>query len=220
MQRIKIIVVDDHQLFRSGLISVIQQIDPLFEIVGQASNGKELLKLLEGQERPDIVLMDVNMPVMDGFKTLDRLKGIEDRPKVLMLTMLNDDITLIRLLKLGANGFLNKDVEPEELRTALLSISNRGDYFTPDLAGKLVEVIRNPQEKYGNLYGLSEKELEFTRWACSEMSYSEIGEKMFVSKKTVENYRASSFEKVGVNTRIGLVLHALRAGIVHLEELP
>ena len=216
MDKIQIAVVDDHQLFRKGLISVIEQLDERFLVVAEASNGREFLNHLDNGIHIDVVIMDVNMPILDGFQTLEELSTYKKVPGVLSLTMLDDDFTLIRLLKLGSNGFLNKDVDPNELSKAIISIAQEGQYFSSEVAGKLVGVIKGDKDKSLSICNLSDREQEFLDLASSELSYSQIAEKMNVSVKTVDNYRVSTFQKLDVKTRIGLVLSALRLGLVEL----
>lgn len=216
METIHIAIVDDHQLFRSGLKSVIEEIDERFHVVAEASNGRQFLDKLDEGLHIDVVVMDVNMPIMDGFQTLEELKNYKKIPGVLSLTMLDDDLTLIRLLKLGTNGFLNKDVDPFELSKAILTIAKEGQYFSAAVAGKLVGVIKEGTKDSSTRYELSDREQEFLKLASSELTYAEIAEKMSVSPKTVDNYRVSTFQKLDAKTRIGLVLAGLKLGLVEL----
>lgn len=218
--KIKIAVVDDHVLFRSGLIRIIEQIDSKFEVVTEAGNGKQFLDWLSKKgNKADIVVLDVNMPVMDGFSTATALAKEEKAPKILSLTMLDDEKTLIRLLRLGVHGFLNKDTEPETLKRALNQIYDRGNYYTEQIAGKLVEIIQNPDTLSKHDFDISQRELDFIRLSCSDMTVREIAEAMSISEKTVENYRAKVFDKLEVKTRVGMTIKALKSNIISLDQL-
>jgi DNA-binding NarL/FixJ family response regulator len=212
---ISVAVVDDHQLFRKGLRNLIENVDSRFNVISEACNGKEFLQELSATKHlPDIVILDVNMPVMDGISTTAKIRENGYDMKILALTMKDDESTIIRMLKCGANGYLNKDVEPEELREALISLMETGNYFSNELAERLVEAIKKPQAQRKPHHDLSTQELRFIELACSEDTYQQIADKMFLSIKTIDGYRAKVFEKLGVKSRVGLVMFALNKNIV------
>ncbi|MFZ6051511.1 response regulator [Halocola ammonii] len=211
---VKIAVVDDHQLFRKGLRNLVESVDANFKVISEAGNGKEFLASLSENSLPDIVILDVDMPVMDGVKTTIKIREFGYKFKVLALTMKNDESTIIRMLKAGANGYLSKDVEPSELHEALLSVITNGNYFNNELASKLVEILQKPEKSIMPQHELSEQELRFIDLACSEDTYQQIADKMCLSIKTIDGYRARVFEKLGVKSRVGLVMYALSNNLV------
>ena len=211
---VKIAVVDDHQLFRKGLRNLVESVDASFKVVSEAGNGKEFLASLSKEDLPDIVILDVDMPVMDGVKTTIKIREIGFDLKILALTMKNDESTIIRMLKSGANGYLNKDVEPAELRKAINSLITDGNYFNNELAGKLVDILKSPEKAQKPQHDLSEQELLFIDLACSEDTYQQIADKMCLSVKTIDGYRARVFEKLSVKSRVGLAMYALKNNLV------
>ena len=214
---IKIAVVDDHALFRKGLINVLSVLDSAFEIVGEFANGKLFLDWFDQGGKLDVLILDVNMPIMDGYAVASHLKSRTNAPKVLSLTMLNDDATLLRLIKSGVRGFLNKDTEPEVLKKAIHAIHEKGQYYTENVAGMLVDVFQGEKDHMKTNVHFTERELEYIQEACTEKSNKEIAEALNVSPRTAENYMKILYEKTNVNSRVGLVLYALKKGLVHLQ---
>jgi len=216
---IQIAVVDDHKLFRAGLINLVQSLGNEFQIQLQANHGQELLDSLEKiksdaqKSLPDLIILDVDMPIMNGFETAEKLKELYPDLKVLILTMLQDETTLIRLLRLDAKGFLGKDVEPAELKQALLSIHNKGYHYTDAFTGRLIAVLQSDGELDPSVSMMNERELTFLKKCCSELTYKEIADEMCLSPKTIDGYRANLFEKLEAKSRVGLVLYAVRNGI-------
>ncbi len=217
---LNIAVADDHALFRKGLINLIQQTDPRFKVIFEAENGREFLAKMEGQNLPDIALLDVNMPIMDGFELTAKLREKFPKLKILALTMLNDEATLIKLLRAGVNGHLTKDIDPDELQTALQSLAENGYYYTERVSNQLVNVIREPLHSANGHPPLTDQEMKFLELACSELTYKMIADQMCLSIKTVDGYRGRLFEKLDVKSRVGMVLYALNNNLVNLESLP
>ncbi|MBL4708812.1 MAG: response regulator transcription factor [Flavobacteriales bacterium] len=216
-ETIRIAVVDDHQLFRDGLISLIEKLNLNFKVISASQNGKLFLEKIEAGLELDLVLLDLNMPVMDGFTTVQKLQENHPDVKCLVLTMKDDDITLIKLLKAGARGFLNKDAEPETLEEAILSIHEKGFYYSELVTNKLVGALRSPNTYATAKSKLNGQELQFLQLACSEYTYKEIANIMCLSVKTIDGYRAKLFEKLNIKSRVGLVLFAIQNKIVALE---
>jgi DNA-binding NarL/FixJ family response regulator len=214
--KISIAVVDDHKLFRAGLIDLIKRLDPNFEIVAEADHGITLLNLIETGIIPDVIIIDLNMPVMDGLTTISKLRISYPQLKTLVLTMKDDEYTLIQLLKAGANGFLSKDIEPQELKRAILSIHQDTYYHSEYIAGKLVGALTSPANKSAQIK-LNDQELRFIVLACTEYTYKEIANIMCLSVKTIDGYRGRLFEKLNVKSRVGLVLYALRKKLISLN---
>ena len=212
-------LVDDHKLFRKGLISLVKTLNINCSILFEASNGEELECMINPNNIPDIILLDVNMPKRDGFQTVIWLHEHYPKVKILVLSMVCREEIVVKMLKLGVKGYLNKDVEPEELETALISIMGKGFYYTDFVTGTLVHSFQNGVSEFNGalrFHELKEREREFIKYACSEMTYYEIADKMFVSPKTIDGYRNSVFEKLNIKSRVGLVIHAIKENWVQL----
>ncbi len=216
---IKLALVDDHTLFRKGLISLIEMVDPSYSILFEADNGIDLQKKIKKDNYPDIILMDITMPGMDGFASVQWLAENYPLIKILVISMIEKEETIVRMLKMGVKGYLCKDVEPKELGEALRAIMNKGYYYTDFITGKLVHSLQFGQEHSltdNKLHLLNDRERTFMQYACSELTYNEIASKMFVSPKTIDGYRDSLFEKLNVKSRVGLALYAVKHGLVTL----
>lgn len=216
---IKLALVDDHKLFRKGLISLIEMVNPNVQILFEADNGLELQKKIDKKNEPDIVVMDINMPGMDGFASVEWLAEHFPGVKVLVVSMIEKEEVIVRMLKLGIKGYVCKDVEPKELSEAFQAILNKGFYYTDFITGKLVHSIQNGNGEAVTtdaFKNVNDREKEFLKLACSEMTYNEIAAKMFLSPKTIDGYRNSLFEKLNVKSRVGLALYAVKHGLVQL----
>jgi two-component system, NarL family, invasion response regulator UvrY len=214
---INIALADDHVLLRNGLANLLRELD--YTVVFEASNGKELLEKIQGsQALPDVILMDIKMPVMDGYDTTQWLKTNYPSIKVLALSMYDDENAIIRMLRCGASGYVLKDCDPSELKAAITSVTTKGFYHSEIVTGKLIHTINN-LDKPGHssvtdMLGLNARELEFLKLACTEMTYKEIAEQMYLSPRTVDGYRDALFEKLSIKSRVGLVMYAIKNGIV------
>jgi DNA-binding NarL/FixJ family response regulator len=208
-----VVLVDDHLLIAKAIGSIIEQFRN-YDVLYECDNGKTLTeRFRNNKEIPDIVLLDISMPVMDGFQTAQWLKENHPDVMVMALTMQGDDEALLRMIKSGAKGYLQKNVHPAELEKALDSLVHRGFYY-PDWATS--RVLANLQSGEGAKPAgvhLSEREKEFLQYVCTELTYKEIGGKMSCSPRTVESYRDVLFEKLGVKTRVALALYAVKIGL-------
>lgn len=213
-------LVDDHMLFRKGLISLIEMVGKDYCILFEAVNGIDLQQKLDPCQAPDIILMDINMPGMDGFASVQWLADNFPLIKILVVSMVEKEETIVRMLKMGVKGYLSKDVEPRELGEALHAVLNKGYYYTDFITGKLVHALKNDKDddhsSNGYLGLMSQQEKIFLQHACSELTYNEIAAKMFLSPKTIDGYRNSLFEKLQVKSRVGLALFAVKHGLVQL----
>jgi two-component system, NarL family, invasion response regulator UvrY len=214
-QKIQVVIADDHSLLRNALANLIASFGD-YNILFQADNGKDLKEKLTQHVMPDIIMLDVNMPEMDGFETTQWLFKNYPQIKVLALSMLSDEKTIIKMFRLGAKGYLLKNTDPAELKEALYSIMNKNVYLSEYISGKLVSGLHQDTESAGKEFVLNEKEREFLRWTCTELSYKEIAEKMFISPRTADDYRQSLFSKLKVHSRVGLVMYAVKNGIVEV----
>ena len=165
---------------------------------------------------PDIILLDIVMPVMDGFETATWLKQNHPQILVVALTMQHDDDSLIKMIQCGAKGYLHKNVHPAELEKALDMVLQKGFYYPDWATSRVLNNIATAHDKQPANFTLTGREKEFMKYACTELTYKEIGEKMFCSVRTVEGYRDALFEKLGMKTRVALALYAVKIGLVKL----
>ena len=217
-QHVKLALVDDHTLFRKGLISLIHMVDSDYQILFEADNGLDMKQKIDKNNLPDLILMDVNMPDMDGFASVEWLNEHYPQINVMVLSMIEKEDSIIRMLKLGVKGYLSKDVEPKELGEALNAILKKGFYYTDFITGKLVHSLQNDDNKQltEKFKQISDREREFLKYACTDMTYIEIASRMFLSPKTIDGYRDALFHKLKVRNRVGLALFAVRNGIVEI----
>lgn len=203
----KVIIVDDHLLFSQSLAFLINSFEG-FEVTHQFYNGKEFVNFLEANEDfyADVVLMDVNMPVMDGLAAMRWLYRHRRELNTIALSVNDEENVIIRMIRYGAKGYLLKDTPPELFHEALQTVAGNGYHFTERVTGILI----NKNNLSGTVTELKDKEIEFIRLACSEKTYKEIAIEMCVSPKTIDGYREAIFAKLGVKTRIGLVLFAFK----------
>ncbi len=207
-------IVDDHSLFAGSLEKLINSFSN-FTVLFHAKNGMELQKYIEnGSDLPDIVLLDINMPVMDGFETAEWLMLNHPKIKILALSMEDDEQTILRMLRKGAKGYLLKDIHPEILNTALQELMDKGYYHSEKVSETLLHSL-NPDEELG-LLDFKENELTFIQLACSEMTYKEIADIMGLSPKTIDGYRHDLFNRLKIKNRVGLVIFALKKNLIKL----
>ena len=202
--KILIAIVDDHTLFRDGVASLMAEFDEL-QVVFEAENGEQMQHLLAKNPLPQVILMDINMPVMDGYLATKWVKDNYPQIRVLALSMFEEDKAVIRMIKSGAGGYVLKESKPRELLHAIKAINEKGVYINEMVSGKLVRKVADDDGPE-----FSRKEFEFLRLCCSELTYKEIADLMFVSPRTVDNYRESLFQKLNLKTRTGLVLYAIQ----------
>jgi DNA-binding NarL/FixJ family response regulator len=217
MNKIKIAVVDDHQLFRRGLISLVKSLDENINVIFEAENGQDLIQKLKAEPEPDLILLDISMPVMNGFETAQYLQKNHPNIKILVLSMNEDEVSLVKMLNYGVKGFVGKDIEPEELLLAISKILHGGYYYSDHLTEHLINSLQ-PHQKNKIVETLTDRELEFLKLACSEKTYKEIAEEMYVSPKTVEGYRDSIYSKLNLKSRVGMCLFAIKTGIVKINS--
>ncbi len=219
MEKYKIVIVDDHSLFAESLESLINNFSD-FEVQYVANNGQELIDKLSHQDDfPDIILLDINMPVMNGTQTMYWLKKNQPDLDVLALSMEDNEETIIQMLGYGAKGYLLKDIHPEELQHALNEVIIKGFYYTDKVNNSLIKSLNSTEEQIEEDFQfieLNDREKTFLGLACTDKTYKEIAEIMFISPKTVDGYRDSLFKKFGVGNRIGLVLYALKHELVKI----
>lgn len=217
----KIGLVDDHRLFRKSLALLIDSMDNA-EVVLQAGNGKELLEQLE-LIAVDLVLLDLQMPGMDGFETCKQLRKHYPNIKILVISQLTTKESIHRVMELGANGFFSKDAEPERLEKAIKDIWEKDYFFDDDLASVIREAIlwekRIPANLLASPVPITRREMDVIRLACKEMSSYEIADKLCINVRTVETHRKRIMEKTNSKNFIGVVLFALRHRLLLMEEV-
>jgi len=210
--QILIAIVDDHTLFRNGVAALLGEFDEL-KVVFDAENGEHLRQMLTKHPSPQVILMDINMPVMDGYAATKWIKENHPHIKVLALSMFEDDKAVIRMIKSGASGYVLKESKPRELLEAIKIINEKGVYINEMVSGKLLRSVSDKDQAPE----FSKKELEFLKLCCSELTYKEIADQMFVSPRTVDNYREALFLKLNLKSRTGLVLYAIQNEIFKFE---
>jgi DNA-binding NarL/FixJ family response regulator len=217
LRKTKVLLADDHALLRDALATLINSFDD-FHVIATASNGREVQSALTNGPQPDVILLDLNMPLMDGFETAKWLHDQHPGIGILILTMYDSEIALIRLLQSGVKGFLKKDTHPNELRTALKSVAEKGYYYSHDTTGKLANLFQRntDNQNYIEKAMLTEKELEFLRLASTDLTYKEIAANLNISPRAIDGYRDTLFDKLDVKSRVGMAIYAVKNGIVTL----
>ena len=204
----KVVVVDDHTLLSQAIGDLVSQFDN-FETHYLCKNGQELLDKCKNEAFvPDIVLMDVNMPILNGIETTQILTNEYPNIKVLALSVEENEATILKMLRAGAHGYLLKDTKRDILETALNEVMEKGFYHTNTVTQMLIGSLNGGLKKLE----LKEREVTFLKHACTEMTYNQIADKMCLSPKTIEGYRDSVYEKLQIRNRIGLVLFAIKEG--------
>ena len=214
---LKIALVDDHILVRNAISDLLKKNN--YEIVCEADNGKIFFDYLSVNPLPDVVLLDINMPVMDGYTTMETIAQKYKEHKVIALSMYDSERSIFRMIKAGVKGYLLKESQPTELIDAIEAVYNDGIYYSSIVNSKMMKsfasAVNNNQVK-NNLLEFTQKEIEILQLFCTELSYKEIATKLGLSGRTVESYRDILFEKTGINTRIGLILFAIKNGVVKI----
>lgn len=209
-----IAIVDDHVLIANALRSIIANFEA-FEVLYECENGAALIEKFKAKKNiPNIILLDISMPIMDGFETAKWLKENHPETLVMALSMQDDDQSVIRMIQNGARGYLLKNAHPSELERALLALVTNGFYYPEWAASKVFASISDAnQAKNNSTMSITPREKEFLTYTVTEMSYKEIAEKMFCSPRTVESYRDSLFEKLELKTRVGLAVYTIKNGL-------
>ncbi len=210
-QKIKIALVDDHTLFRSGLANLLSEFEEL-EITFEATNGIDLQSKIKLHEEVQVILMDINMPVMDGFSTTKWIKENYPKSYILALSMFEDEKSIINMIKAGANGYLLKQSKPREVLTAIKQIIEKGFYVNELVTGRLLVSVKNESPSCS----ITERELTFLQHCSTELTYKEIAALMNVSPRTVDNYRESLFAKLNLKSRTGLVVYGIKNDLIKI----
>lgn len=212
MNKIRLLLVDDHELIRKGLTLMLETQKKINLEITHCSNGKDALKLMSEQIF-DLIILDINMPILDGITTLKKMKNLEITIPVLMLSMHKEDDLIKEAINHGASGYILKNSNLDEILKAILSTLKREQYYSNDVS----DILTKKDEKVPNLiqneYNLSLREIQIISMLVKEMTSQEIGDKLFISKRTVEGHRNNIMEKIGVKSAVGLVKFAVKYGI-------
>ena len=208
-------IADDHTVMRKGIASLIDSFGD-FRVVLDAVDGRDLIEKLEdAKEMPDICILDITMPVMNGFDTASVIRSRWSQIKILALSMINEEFSVVRMLRNGANGYIVKDCNPLELRNALLGVYKDSIYHSELVTSKLLFDLYRDKLPYNQL---NEKELEFLSYCCTDLTYKEIALRMNVGHRTIDDYRDSLFKKLAIKSRTALAIFALRMGFCTPEK--
>lgn len=212
ISKTKVALVDDHELLRNGLARIIERFEN-YTVILEAGNGIEFIEALPKSEVPDIILLDISMPEMDGFETASWIRKNLPKARILVLSMSDNESTVLRMINLGARGYILKDSKPAILKEAFDNIVQKG-YYSNDLVDShmIFEVQHGTLKKIS----ISQREEEFLQLVCSDLTYKEIADKMNASPRTVDNYRDKLFIKFDIRSRVGLALFAIKQGFYHI----
>jgi DNA-binding NarL/FixJ family response regulator len=211
METFQIALVDDHKLFRSGIAALVDNLKG-FQIMFEASNGEELMRKMSPKFKPDIVLLDINMPQMDGMETAQWLRSNYPEVHIIVLSMFEDADKVLAMVKVGVKGYLLKDAEPHEFEQALNNVSQNEVYFPAFVTRHLISNFNKPVDTVK----LNNREIEFLKLSGTELTYKEIADQMCISVRTVDGYRDQLFEKLQIKSRVGLVLYAIKNKLIEL----
>ncbi len=215
MKRVRMVVVDDHALFRRGLVSLLADI-PEFQVVGEAEDGEQALRIIQKTD-PDVVLLDVNMPRMDGIQTVQTLRDQKNKVQILMLTISNQDEDLLGALMAGANGYLLKNTEPDELRQAIMHLAEGKSVLSPDITSTVLKALAHGQP--GNSTGpLSDRELEVLNCLMEGQTTTQIAAQLFISENTVKTHIRHILEKLEASNRTEAVSKAIQMGLIQKKD--
>ncbi|MEN9599689.1 MAG: hypothetical protein RL596_2008 [Bacteroidota bacterium] len=211
-------LVDDHELLRAGLAVIVNSLSD-YEVVLEASNGKEFIDKLNQKKPPEIVILDITMPIMDGYETAAWIKEHAPKIKILVLSMLSNDLAIIRMLKNGVKGYILKDSKPPFLKQALDCLRNNNFYVNELVKNKLISYVTNEDEfnrQASLLMSITENETIFLRALCEDKSYKQIAEEMNLGLRSIDNYRDNLLKKLDIKSRVGLVVFAIKHGIANV----
>ena len=212
-----IAIVDDHHLVAELLADLVRKFDQ-YNVLFVAENGRDLLNQIQRSNQiPDIALVDLSMPVMDGFETAVQLRQLYPTIRVLALSMADREEHIVRMIRNGARGYLLKGCRSSELRQALDDLMVKGYYYNDFLTTQLIRSLNVSGENSPvSFFNLNGREYDFLKLACSELTYNEVADKMCVSPRTVDGYREVVFQKMNVRTRVGMAIEAIRHGLVEI----
>jgi two-component system invasion response regulator UvrY len=209
-------IADDHHVMRQGLNLLINSFGG-FSVLFESGNGGQVMEQLQGGRVPDLMLLDQNMPEVDGYATARYMHQYYPSSRILILSMYDTDSFLIRLLNAGARGFIKKDADPSELRLAMQTIMREGYYHSNNTAGRITTTYRSPlRDELLGKRTLTDQEIEFLKLITTESTYKAIASIMCIPMRSLDTIRDNLFIRLGVKNRVGLAMYAIRSGIVHI----
>ncbi len=214
MEKIKVFLVDDHKLFRNGLMLLLES-EPDMEVVGEAENGQEFCSKL-ATVTPDVVLMDIEMPVMNGVEATQEAGRISPDSKIVALSMYGDQEYYYRMIEAGARGFVLKNSDIEEVTKAIRSVNSGGTFFSPEILYYMVKNIQDVKKETVPPINLSRREMDVLRLICQGLSNAEIAGSLHISKRTVEKHRANILSKTQTRNTASLVMYVVENKIITL----
>ncbi|RYY09903.1 MAG: response regulator transcription factor [Chitinophagaceae bacterium] len=220
MKECSVALIDDHELMRNGLQGIVNGFDG-YCVTLQAVNGKDFIEQVKKNNKPAIALVDITMPVMNGYDTAAWIKKNLPDTRILALSMLDNESAVIKMLKNGASGYVLKDSKPSHLLQALNAVRDSGFFMNDMVNSRVIHYLNSSEENSKHkslLANITDREAEFLVHAATEMSYKEIAENMKVSPRTVEGYRDSLFFKLDLKTRVGLVMFGIRNGLIQISN--
>lgn len=212
---IRLVVVDDHALFRRGLVGLLND-SPGFSVVGEACNGREALPIIE-KEAPDVVLMDVNMPEMDGIQAVEKLREMKIPVRILMLTISEHEEDLLAAIRLGADGYILKNIEPEDLRKSISHVAQGEGTLSPEVTGMVLKALAR-QGEAANQPPLSDRELEVLDCLSDGFTTGQIANNLFISENTVKTHVRHILEKLEASNRTEAVSKGLQLGLIQSKN--
>jgi DNA-binding NarL/FixJ family response regulator len=216
MRSVRLAVVDDHALFRAGLISLLSEM-PEFEVVGEAGEGRSALDLVD-RTQPEVVLLDVNMPGMGGVETVRSLRSLpeKEQPRILMLTISKSEEDLMGAIAAGADGYLLKNAEPDELRKAILAVHQGMSVLSPHVTRQVLQAV-NTEQALNPDVGLSDREMDVLECLAQGMTTAQIAEELYISENTVKTHVRHILDKLDASNRAEAVSKAIQLGVIGQE---
>ncbi len=217
---IRIVIADDHEIFRDGLALMLsKQTDVILQ--GQAENGFELIELVE-EKQPDVILTDIKMPRMDGIEATKQLLKKNPEQKIIALSMFDEENLIVEMLEAGAKGYLLKNADKKEILEAIEQVYEGNTFYCRHTSAKLAKMIVkssfNPYKKTEKIT-FSDREKDIIKYTCQQLTSQQIGEKLFLSKRTVEGYRTKLLEKMNVKNTAGVVIYALKHVLIEEKDI-
>jgi two-component system, NarL family, invasion response regulator UvrY len=215
-QKVQVALVDDHVMVRQSMADMIKRF-PNVEVLFQADNGKQLIEFLKKHIIPDIILLDLDMPVMDGFEAGMWVHVHYPQIKLIIVTMRDDDNSIVRCMRFGAKSYLTKNSHASVLQEAIEKVVVEGVYMPADINLKLMNGMVIQQGEPKKVSELKPFQREFLSYVCTDLSYAEIAQKLFVSSRTLDTWRAVLYKELKTNSRAGLAVYALQNGIKKMQ---
>jgi two-component system, NarL family, invasion response regulator UvrY len=212
---INVALADDHAMLRKGVAGILTQFGNI-DVIMEAGNGKELIEQLKlATVLPDVCILDINMPEMNGYETAAAIRRRWPHIRILALSMYDTELNIIKMLRNGANGYVLKDSDPEELKNAINAVYKDGFYHSDVVTGRMLHILHDPDGKVN--VELTDREIQFMKFCATELTYKEIADDMALSPRTIDGYREVLFKKLNITTRTGLAMYAIKAGIVAVK---